>query len=129
MSRQTLSALVNRTDANQLPRASTIRKLAEGLGMPYDLVRSVAQETAYGDLVGPAHTRPVQVLIAYAERLPEWSVEVLLSTARALETVQLDPPDPTDPPPDGAPVAVKQTATRKRSKTGKASGGRLAVIR
>jgi hypothetical protein len=92
----------------------------------------VAQETAYGDLMAPQHSRPVQVLIAYAERLPEWSVDVLLATARALEVVQIDPPDPTDPPPDGVPVGVKQAktkATRGDSNGGKGSRGGLAVIR
>jgi transcriptional regulator with XRE-family HTH domain len=115
MSRQTLSALVNRTDANQLPRASTIRKLATGLELPFELVRSVAQETAYGDApIGQEHSRPVQVLIAYAEKLPERDVDVLLATARAL----MAPPD------DGG-----SKATRQGGKGQKSSRGGLAVIR
>lgn len=118
LSRQTLSALVNRTDANQLPRASTIRKLATGLGLPFELVRSVAQETAYGHAPGVEHSRQVQVLIGYAETMSDRDVAVLLAAARALLA-----------PPDGGGDRPNGNATRQDSNEGKASRGGLAVIR
>jgi transcriptional regulator with XRE-family HTH domain len=120
VSRQTLSALVNKTRLEQLPRAATVRKLAKGLGLPYDVVRRVATESTYGEDDSQLR-RSVRVLVAYAERMPDSQVEVLLATARALEMTTTQGPDDHD---DEPPVP-----TRAKSKARKASEGALSVIR
>lgn len=121
LSRQTLSALVNRDAANQLPRASTLRKLATGLGLPFETVRKVAATAAYGEADGHSERQAAQVLAAYAERLPDRDLEVLLATARALELASLMPPD-------GGGGGTK-TATRPKQKHAKPFRPGLSVIR
>jgi transcriptional regulator with XRE-family HTH domain len=120
VSRQTLSALVNRDRLEQLPRASTIEKLATGLGLPYDVVRRVATESTYGEDDSQLR-RSVRVLVAYAERMPDSQVEVLLATARALELATTPGPDDHDDEPE--------PTTRKKTPARKASSSALSVIR
>ena len=89
LSRQTVSGLVHRDGPKSLPRGETLRGLAVGLGLPVEVVRQVAAESAYGEAAnGHAPRRLVSVLISYAERLTDGDLEVLLATARALESAE-----------------------------------------
>lgn len=117
LSRQTLSALVNRLSIQQMPRNSTVEKLAVGLGLPVETVRRVIAESAYGGEDPAEHRRVVRVLLAYAQRMPDHNVEVLLATARALEMAT------TPGPGDG------DDETREEPKAAFASRTRLAVLR
>lgn len=85
MSRQTLSALVNRDTGEAWPRHTTLEALAKGLGVSVETVRQVAASTKYGN--GTEHpARPlVTKLLAHAEQLDDTELEVVLATARALQ--------------------------------------------
>ena len=84
MSRQTLSALVNRETLMFWPRQSTLEALARGLGMSVESVRRAAATAAYGEGTMAPPRKLVAVLMAHAEQLDDTQLEVLLATARAL---------------------------------------------
>lgn len=89
LSRQTLSALVNRTTGEAWPRHSTLEALAKGLGVSVELVRHAAASNKYGNGTEPP-PRPVVVkLVATAEGLTDYQVEVLVATARALKRTRV----------------------------------------
>jgi len=82
MSRQTLSGLVN--GGQTFPRASTLRALARGLGLPYEAIRDAAVRNSLGSEAAEPR-RLVSVLMAHAEGLSDGQLEVVLATARALK--------------------------------------------
>jgi transcriptional regulator with XRE-family HTH domain len=87
MSRQTLSALVNREGPMSWVRQSTLEALARGLDLPVESVRQVAAADAYaGNGDTPQPRTLVAALMAHAEGLTDAQLEVLLATATALKT-------------------------------------------
>jgi transcriptional regulator with XRE-family HTH domain len=92
LSRQTLSALMHRPNKGNLPRTSTLDRLAVGLGVSPRTVRDAAQIAVLG-LNGDdePYDRRVVVLIDQARRLSPQQVEVLLATARALQALDTTP--------------------------------------
>lgn len=87
MSRQTLSGLVNREGPTSMPRHTTLVALSTGLGLPFETVRQVAAETAYGNGHQPDTRRLVTILMSQAEGLTDGQLEVLLATTRALRNL------------------------------------------
>lgn len=87
MSRQTLSAIMNKDKGSGIPRASTLKKLAHGLGLSLSVVQAAASEAALGTLDGQHYDRRVVVLIDHASKMPPEQVDVLLATARALQAL------------------------------------------
>jgi transcriptional regulator with XRE-family HTH domain len=90
LSRQTLSGLMNRHtgDGGAMPRTQTLQALARGLGLPFETVRVAAAVAVYGEGEQTPVRRKVAVLIGYAERLDDESLDVALATLRALTVIQ-----------------------------------------
>lgn len=87
MSRQTLSALMNKGGGAGVPRATTLAKLATGLGLSLRVVQDAASEAALSRVDGDSFDRRVVVLIDHASKLSSDKVDVLLATARALQAL------------------------------------------
>lgn len=89
MSRQTLSALMNKNGSLGVPRAATLQKLSDGLGISLRVVQDAAGEAALGRRDGDSATfdRRVVTLIDHANKLSPEKVDVLLATARALQAL------------------------------------------
>jgi transcriptional regulator with XRE-family HTH domain len=88
ISRQTLSGLVNRQGPKAFPRQQTLEALAEGLGLPFETVRHVAAETAYGPANGAKPRQLVSVLTAQLDALSDGQLEVVIATVRALRNLE-----------------------------------------
>lgn len=85
MSRQTLSGLVNRTGPKALPRTATLEALARGLELPFETVRHVAAETAYGEPDEAPDRKLLRTLVAQASALTDAELEAVLAVVRALK--------------------------------------------
>lgn len=91
MSRQTLSAIMNKDGGEGVPRATTLAKLAKGLNLSLRVVQDAASEAAMGRHGDQQYDRRVVVLIDHVQRMTPGQVDVLLATARALQA--LDTPN------------------------------------
>lgn len=88
LSRQTLSAIMNKTHGSGIPRADTLNKLAKGMNLSARTLRDAASEAAIGvDGDDEPYDRRVVVLTDKARRMSAAQVDVLLATARALEAL------------------------------------------
>lgn len=86
LSRQTLSALMNRPTSSGVPRADTLNKLAVGLDLSPHVVRTAASEAALSDVASDEpYDQRVVVLLDKARRMSPQQIDVLLATARALQ--------------------------------------------
>jgi len=87
MSRQTVSAIMHRNGESGIPRRATLKKLANGLGVPVDTVAHAASVAAAGTQVAPTEQR-LDVLLAYASTMSEQRLQALLAMARTLAGVK-----------------------------------------
>lgn len=67
----TVHALATKTEHRQVPRPATLEKLAKGLDLPADVVRSAAVDAAGYQLEEITGTRDVHIVVATYEKLTE----------------------------------------------------------
>jgi hypothetical protein len=82
--RQTVSALMTRTEYQSTPHRATLDKLAKGLRLSRQTVREAA---ALSLSTGPGHTAAtprVQILLDLTRSLTDVEIEILTATATAM---------------------------------------------
>lgn len=87
LSRQTVSAIAHRDEPGSIPRRATLGKLATGLGLSLDVVEHAASLAASQSDADELANLRLEVLIDQARRLDDGSLQVLLATARALNSL------------------------------------------
>ena len=84
LSRQTVSAIAHRDEPGAIPRHTTLRKLATGLGLSLEVVERAAAMAASQADGRDFDALRLAVLMDQARHLNDEQIRVLLATARAL---------------------------------------------
>lgn len=85
MARQTVSGLMHRDGPRAVPRDATLRGLAVGLGLPFEVVRRAAAQATFPEHEDVHQRRIVNLLVALTENLSDAQVSVIVATARAMQ--------------------------------------------